>query len=68
MIQYYRPISVLPLFSKIFEKNSLYVIYYLKANTIFFPNHFGFRKLYGTNHALIRLVEKVSKALTQENL
>ena len=64
LIQNYRPISVLPFFSKIFEKIvSLYIIDYLEDNNLFYSNQFGFRKFHGTNHAIITLVEKVSKAL-----
>ena len=64
LIQNYRPISVLPFFSKIFEQIvSLYIIDYLEDNNLFYSNQFGFRKFHGTNHAIITLVEKVSKAL-----
>ena len=49
LIQNYRPISVLPFF--------------LEENNLFYCNQFGFRKSHGTNHAIITLVEKVSKAL-----
>ena len=64
LIQNYRPISVLPFFSKIFEKIvSLYFIDYLEDNNLFYYNQFGFRKFHGTNHVIITLVEKVSKTL-----
>ena len=62
LIQDYRPISVLPFFSKIFEKIvASYVIDFLEEN--FYYNKFGFRKSHGTNHVIITLVEKVSKSL-----
>ena len=64
MIQNYRPISVLPFFSKIFEKIiSIYITDFIEENGLFYSNQFGFRKSHGTNHAIISLVEKVSKAL-----
>ena len=64
MIQNYRPISVLPFFSKIFEKIiSIYITDFIEENGLFYSNQFGFRKSHGTNHAIIYLVEKVSKAL-----
>ena len=64
LIQNYRPITVLPFFSKIFEKIvSIYMIDFLEDNNLFYDNQFGFRKFHGTNHAIITLVEKVSKAL-----
>ena len=64
LIQNYRPISVLPYFSKIFEKiMSMYVIEFLETNNILYHNQFGFRKNHSTSHAIITLVERVSKAL-----
>ena len=62
--QNYRPISVLPYFSKIYER----VIYnhlmqYINSNDILYDKQFGFRKGHSTSHAIITLVEKVSKAL-----
>ena len=64
LVQNYRPISVLPFFSKIFEKIvSLHVIDFLEENNIFYNYQFGFRKNHSTSHAIIMLVERVSKAL-----
>ena len=57
LIQNYRPISVLPIFL------TLYIIYYLEDKNLFYSNQFGFRIFYSTNHAIITLVEKVSKAV-----
>ena len=63
-IHNYRPISVLPLFSKIFEKNiSKYVLRFLDDNNILYEYQFGFRKHHSTSHAIITLVERVTKAL-----
>ena len=56
-INNYRPISVLPFFSKIFER--------VIANHILNDNQFGFRRNLSTSHAIICLVEKVAKALDQ---
>ena len=54
LIQNYRPISVLPFFSKVFEKIvSIYMIDFLEDNNLFYDNQFGFRKFHGTNHAII---------------
>ena len=63
-IQNYRPISVLPFFSKIFEK----VIYnklleFINANNILYVKQFGFCQGHATSHAIMTLVEKVTKAL-----
>ena len=51
----YRPISVLPVFSRLFEKivfNQLYQ--YLNDKCFFNPNHSGFRELYSTATCLLR--------------
>ena len=64
LIENYRPISVLPYFSKIFEKVMFtYVIEFLEENNILYEYQFGFRKYHSTSHAIITLVERVTKAL-----
>ena len=64
LVQNYRPISVLPFFSEIFEKIvATYVIDFLDDNMVFYKHQFGFRKNHSTSHAIITLVERVSKAL-----
>ena len=64
LVQNYRPISILSFFSKKFEKIvSKYIIEYMDENKLFKKNQFGFRKQHSTSHAIITLVEKVSKAL-----
>ena len=60
----YRPISVLPSFSKILEKlvyNGL--IDYLSKYKILFDNQFGFRKHRSTEYALALLYDKISSAI-----
>ena len=42
---------------------SKYIIEYMDENELFYKNQFGFRKQHSTSHAIITLVEKVSKAL-----
>ena len=60
----YHPISVLPFFSKILEKIvATYVIEFLEDNLVFYNYQFRFRKSHSTSHAIITLVEQVSKAL-----
>ena len=64
LIHNYRPISVLPFFSKIFEKIVYkYVIDFFDDNHILYDHQFGFRKHHSTSHAVITLVERVTKAL-----
>ena len=58
----YRPVSILPSVSKLFERNmfeqiSVYVENFLS------PYLCGFRKGYGTQHSLVAMLEKWRKAL-----
>ena len=63
-IQNYRPISILPFFSNFFEKIlSNHLLNFIDTNNILYDNQFGFRKNHSTTHAIITLVETVSKAL-----
>ena len=60
----YRPISVLNIYSKIFEKlmyNRL--IQFLDKNKVLYQNQFGFRQGHSTHHALITLVDNMTKSL-----
>ena len=62
--QNYRPISVLPYFSKIYERVIYnHIIDYIDDNNTLYDKQFGFRKGHSTSHAIITLVEKVAKAL-----
>ena len=56
----YRPISLLPICSKIFEK-VIYVHMYsfLTENNLIYDRQFGFRSNHSTNHALINLTEDI---------
>lgn len=63
VIMNYRPISILPVFSKIFEK----VVFnrlqnYLDKNNILHHNQFGFRPNLSTSLALLQLTDEISKA------
>ena len=56
----YRPISVLPCFSKIFERlmyNRLYK--HLINLKILYPKHFGFQNGHSIDHSLLHLVDKI---------
>jgi hypothetical protein len=60
----YRPVSVLPCFSKVLEK----VIYsrilsFLQNYDLLYEYQFGFRKKYSTAMALTILIDRISKAL-----
>ena len=61
MLNNYRPISLLPIFSKIIEK----VIYqrlfnFLNTNNALFSSQYGFRKNHSTINAVTELVSHVS--------
>ena len=60
LVANYRPISSLPVFEKIISK---YIIECMDEYKLFYCNQFGCRKQHSTCHAIITLVEKVSKAL-----
>ena len=60
----YRPISLLPTFSKIIEK----VVYrqlddYMTKNKLFNTSQYGFRKNHSTEFAAVEFVDKVAKAI-----
>jgi len=65
----YRPISLLPIFSKIFEKLIYIRMYkYLDTNNLLYDKQFGFRSKHSTNHALISLTESIKKHLDNKEL
>ena len=58
----YRPISLLSVFSKIYEKCIYTRIYhYLDQNNLIYSKQFGFRANYSTNHAIISLTEYIRR-------
>ena len=62
----YRPVSVLPAFSKILER----IVYsrllnFLNKFNILANNQYGFRKNHSTGYALIQLYDKLSDAIGQ---
>ena len=62
-IDNYRPISALPLFSKIFEKLTLHRMNsFIKRYNLLTPSQFGFRKGCSTTHAIIKLLSHVVQA------
>ena len=64
----YRPISLLSVFSKIYEKLLYIRIYsYLTKNNMIYNKQFGFRSNHSTNHALISITERI-KSLVDDGL
>lgn len=60
----YRPVSILPVFSKILEKlmyNRL--LNFLNKHNVLYEYQFGFRRKHSTNMALIILIDKIMNAL-----
>ena len=56
----YRPISVLPCFSKMLERIMYKRLYsYLQENKILYSKQFGFQTGHSTDHAIIQLVEQI---------
>ena len=65
----YRPISLLSVFSKIYEKVIYIRIYsYLTKNNLIYSKQFGFRSNYSTNHALTRSLKTFDRYLTKDNM
>ena len=66
--QNYRPISLLSVLSKLFEKAIYSRIYsYLVKNDLIFKKQFGFRRNYSTNHALLSITERIKNLVDQGN-
>ncbi|XP_065683499.1 uncharacterized protein LOC136096317 [Hydra vulgaris] len=62
----YRPISVLSVFSKILERIMYNRIYkHFDKNNLLYVNQFGFKKDSSTGHAIIQLVNEISKSFEQ---
>ena len=63
-IENYRPISILSVFTKNFEKVMYkHLINFVDKNDILYKYLFGFRRQHSTNHAVVILVEKITNAL-----
>jgi hypothetical protein len=63
----YRPVSVIPVFSKILEKlmyNRL--ITFFNRHQLLYPLQFGFRESHNTSIALIYLVDKIITSITEK--
>ena len=68
LAQNYQPISILPAFSKIFER-AVYngIFQFFVDNDILFKHQFGFRPGHSTSHTLINFVNKVANAVDCQN-
>ena len=65
----YRPISLLPTISKIFERiihNQMYD--HLNNNNLLAEQQYGFRRLHSTEYAAVNLIDHVSKQMESGNI
>ena len=66
-VNYYRPISLLSIFSKIIEKLMHIRLYlFLEQQKSIFPSQFGFQKNKSTMHSLIEIVEKIKYCIEEK--
>ena len=64
----YRPIAILPVFTKLLEKIMYHRLYdFLQNKNILTDNQFGFRKKYSTSLAIFNLTESVLKEMEKGN-
>ena len=68
LLENYRPISLLPVISKIFEK----VVFdqltaFFMANKLFFPSQYGFRKHHSTEYAALELTDRIMIEMEKGN-
>ena len=67
MLNNYRPISLLPIFSKILEKVIHHKLFnFLDINNTLFSSQYGFRKNHSTVNAVTELVSHVIKAMDRK--
>ena len=60
----YRPISLLPIFSKIFEKLIYKRMYtFIEKHKLIYQRQFGFRTKHSTTHAIISLTESIKSQI-----
>ena len=65
----YRPISVLPFLSKVFEKIVYnYLFDFICDNNILYDYQFGFRPKHSTQQAIITLFDNITKSLDNGNV
>ena len=63
----YRPISMLPTLSKIFEKVVYKQLYhYMNSNNLFHISQYGFRQKHSTEYAALELVDRIGKELDRK--
>ena len=67
LLDNYRPISTLPIFSKIFEKLIYSRIYdFLVAKNVLYEKQFGFRRNHSTSHAINYSIKYIADKIEQK--
>jgi hypothetical protein len=62
----YRPISILPAFSKLLEKIATRQMFkYLNKYNIFYDHQYGFRPRHSTNYPILQFLDKIHTALNK---
>ena len=68
-VQNFRPISVLPVLSKVIERHVLDSLYsYLTENNLIYSRQSGFRKNHDTNTALIQIIDDLLFSLDKNRV
>jgi len=69
LVNNYRPISLLPSFSKIFEKcMASRLVDFISKHNILYKYQFGFRAKHSTNMALNLLIDKITKSFDENKV
>ncbi len=65
----YRPISLLPVFSKIFEKVIFIQLYkYLNSNKLLYSSQYGFREGHSTEFAALEMIDRVVQQMDNDEI
>lgn len=65
----YRPISLLPCISKIFERiMHTQLLKYFTDNNLFFSNQYGFRPSHSTEHAIVEFVDRLLDGMNSSHI
>ena len=68
LLDNYRPVSIIPIFAKIFEKAIYSRLYsFLTAMNVIYDKQFGFRKNHSTTHAINYSVNKILSEIESKN-
>ena len=66
LLENYRPISILPIFGKIFEKVIYTRLYsFLSSQNLLLDNQYGFRKSHSTSHAINHSITHITNEIAK---